>query len=1111
VALAGEIEFRILGSFEVVSDGRAITLGPGKERALLGVLLLCRNERVSIDRLVDLLWDERPPESASKMVQIYVSRLRRRLEPNERLITQAAGYRLRVDPDELDLDRFERLAADGRDALAAGDADLAAAGLREALLLWRGPPLADVADGHFLEQERARLEDLRLGALEERIEAELALGGGPALLDELQALVRQHPLRERPSAQLMLALYRSGRQAEALATFKGVRNRLVEELGIEPGRPLKDLQQAILRQDPSLDAPPRGKPAPARERVSERRPKHLPQRSVVMAIAAVVAIAAAIATAVALSGNGSGRVRLAADAVGLVRDGRIVDQARVGAAPSAIAAGAGEIWVASAGTNAVSRLDPKTLAVRQTIPVGNGPSGIALARGALWVTNGLDGTLSRIDLKANKVVQTIHVGNGPAAIAYGLGSLWVANRIDQTVSQIDPRTGNVLDTLGAGTDAAAIAAGDGAVWVVDQAHGKVARLQPGFTEPVAISVGNGPSAIALGSGSVWVANALDSTVTRIDPRSDRVIATILVGAGPSSLAVAADGIWVGTEQDGTLLRIDPKTNRVDRKIRLDQRPKASASTSTGVLVAVGPSAASHRGGTLRLDASAFPYGSIDPTNSGPPSAIELTNDGLIGFRRVGGVEGTQLVPDLAASLPAPTDGGTTYAFMVRRGIRYSDGRLVRPEDFRRALRRSFIIAHDAFYYSAIVGANECAATPRRCDLSRGIAVDDHAWAVTFHLKAPDPDFLFKLALPFADAVPAGTPDKDVGRRPVPATGPYQIASYRPGRLLELLRNAHFHVWSNAAQPAGYPDRIIWRLGVDPAAEVAAVESGKTDVAFDGVPPKRLAEVTTQYASRVRESPTPRTTFAFLNTRVPPFDDVRVRRAVSYAADRSAFVRALGGPDRAQPTCKVLPPNFPGYRPYCRFTLRPGPAGVWSEPDLPKARRLIAASGTRGAKVTVWIPANRRPEGRLLVTLLSQLGYRTRPKYVGSGSPAYARMAEPRLRIQAGVLSWVADFPAASDFIAFFFTCRGRTVGAGYNPSQFCDRRIDAQIKHALALEATDPVIAASLWSQLDREIVDRAPMVPLVNPKEVDFLSSRVGNYEYNPQLGMLLDQLWVR
>ncbi len=553
MAPAETVEFRILGPFEVVSDGRPLPLGPGKERSVLALLLLYRNERVSTDRLVDLLWDESPPESAPKMIQIYVSRLRRRLATaaggDQRLLTQAAGYRLRAELDELDLERFERLCDEGRKALAAGDAALAVGRLREALSLWRGAPLADIADGRFFEQERARLEELRLGALEERIEADLALGAGAALVDELQALVREHPLRERPAAQLMLALYRSGRQADALATYKETRDRLVDELGIEPGRPLKELEQAILRQDTALDTPAREQMFRAGETAAPQpRPRRLARLPVAVTAAAAIAIAAAVALAIALSREERGQIRLAADAVGLVRDGRIVDQARVGVAPAAIGTGGDEIWVASAEANSDSRLDPKTLDVRQTIPVGNGPSGIALGRGAVWVANGLDGTVSRIDSKANKLVQTIPVGSGPTAIAYGLGSVWVANRADQTVSRIDPRTGDVLDTLAAGTDAAAIAAGDGAVWVVDQARGRVARLEPGFTEPVlTINVGNGPSAIALGAGSLWVANtslsppmgsgSRTSSTTRCRASARRRTASI----GRSALARARQG------------------------------------------------------------------------------------------------------------------------------------------------------------------------------------------------------------------------------------------------------------------------------------------------------------------------------------------------------------------------------------------------------------------------------------------------------------------------------------------------------------------------------------------------------------------------------------------
>jgi peptide/nickel transport system substrate-binding protein len=1112
VAPAETVAFRILGPFEVLRDGQPLLFGPGKERALLAVLVLHRNERVSTNRLIDLLWDESPPESAPKMVQIYVSRLRRTLAGDRgdwRLVTQAAGYRLGVEPDELDLDRFERLCNEGRNALAAGDAALATLRLGEALSLWRGPPLADIGETPFLEQESARLVELRLAAVEQRLEAELALGAGPSLVDELQAIVRDQPLRERPAAQLMLALYRSGRQAEALTTYKRTRDRLVDELGIEPGRALKQLEQGILRQDPALEAPARSEPDMAAN--LDPLPRRWTRRTVALMATGAVAVAAAAVVVIALSSRERLQIRLAPDAVGVVRDGRLVDQAHVGVAPTAIASARGAIWIASADADSVSRLDPKTFDVRQTIPVGNGPSGIAIGGGMVWVANGLGGTVTRIDPKANKVVQTVFVGNGPAAIAYGLGSIWVANRADQTVNRIEPRTGRVLDTLAAGTDAAAIAAGNGAVWVVDQARGRIARVEPGYTEPVlTINVGNGPSAIALGAGSLWIANTLDSTVSRIDPRSNRVIATIPVGAGPIALAVASDGIWVANEFDNTLALISPQTNRVERMLRLGQRPAGVAVSARAVLVTVGASPASHRGGTLRLVSDQFPSGSLDPLNPGSYAAVISTNDGLTAFRRVGGVEGTVLVPDLGLDLPSPTDGGRTYTFRLRRGIHYSNGQLVRPEDFRRALRRMLIVYRDTYFYGAIVGAAACVSEPRLCDLSRGVVADDRAWTVTFHLERPDPDFLYELALPTAYAVPAATPATDVSSHALPATGAYMIAAYKPGRFLKLVRNPRFHVWSTDAQPVGFPDEIFWKLGTPPAAQVRAVETGSADVAFDGVPPSRLAEVETEYASQVRENLLAGTTFLFLNTRLPPFSDVRVRRAVSYAVDRAAFVHVLGGPNRAQPTCQILPPNFRGYRAYCPFTLQPSRAGIWQAPDIGTARRLVARSGTRGANVTLWIAPNHRLEGAIVVTLLERLGYRVHAR---QANDYYARIGDSRLKIQAGVHSWLPDHPAPAAFLNALFSCDAfrSSRRENLNVSEFCDPQIDRQIARARALETTDPAVASSLWSRIDRELVDQAPVVPLVNPRQVDFLSQRVGNYQYNPQWHMLFDQLWVR
>ena len=234
------MDFRILGPLEVSADERALDLGGPKQRALLALLILEANRVVSRDRLIESLWDKQPPESARKALQVYVSQLRKVLG-QERLVTRAPGYLLQVDPDELDLDRFQRLREEGK--------------LDEALSLWRGPPLSDFARDRFAQGEIARLEELRLAALEERVERDLSEGRHHELVGELDALAKDHPRRERLRAQQMLALYRAGRQAEALDVYQQAREALVDELGIEPGRDLRELQQAILNQDPALDAP----------------------------------------------------------------------------------------------------------------------------------------------------------------------------------------------------------------------------------------------------------------------------------------------------------------------------------------------------------------------------------------------------------------------------------------------------------------------------------------------------------------------------------------------------------------------------------------------------------------------------------------------------------------------------------------------------------------------------------------------------------------------------------------------------------------------------------------------------------------------------------------
>jgi peptide/nickel transport system substrate-binding protein len=393
--------------------------------------------------------------------------------------------------------------------------------------------------------------------------------------------------------------------------------------------------------------------------------------------------------------------------------------------------------------------------------------------------------------------------------------------------------------------------------------------------------------------------------------------------------------------------------------------------------------------------------------------------------------------------------------------------------------------------------------PSACDLSEGIRVGPGA-TVTFHLTAPDTEFLEKLALTSAYILPAGTPVKGKGHRPVPGTGPYTIASYRRGHSLRLARNPYFHEWSQAAQPDGFPDTIAYRLKVKPDEAVDLITAGRADD-FGGfkdpIPPRRVPELVLRYSGQTRVSALPSITALFLNTRMRPFDDVRVRRALNYAVDRRAVLRLLGGATSGAATCQILPPNIGGYRRYCPYHA----------PQLTRALALVRSSGTRGMRVTVWSDPESRPQARYARLLLRRLGYRATVRRPTVRSFPTSR--EPGKGAQVGTFYWVADYPAPSNFLNKLMTCAAfsRDPVHNLNPSQFCDPGIDALMRRATALQATDPQRANELWAEIDREVVDAAPWVPLTNPKSVEILSPRVGNYQFNPQVGSLLDQLWVR
>ena len=1124
-------------------------LGGPRQRAVLALLLLEANRVVSMDRLAEEVWGGHPPEGWATTLQTYVFHLRRALEPDrargvagEVLVTRGRGYLLRVDREHLDAARFQDGFTAGRAALDAGRYAEAAGTLRQALGLWRSGVLADLADYAFTRPEAARLEELRLAALEARIDADLALGRHDALTGELEQLAAEHPLRERLHGQLMLALYRCGRQAEALAAYRRARDLLAGELGIDPGEPLRRLHASVLAQDPALDwsdsrqgpaeghragaGPPAASPAPQRRgprpaavsRVlgwGQRRARRLLVAGLALAVAAAAAI---VAVARPWAGGPAG---LPGNSVGLIDTGG----GRVGAAvsvgsPAGLAYGDGSVWAVDSTEGTLSRINPATHAVIQQIPVGSAPSAVAITRdGNVWVANSGDGTVSRINAAADRVVQTIPVGNLPVAIASGPSGVWVANEADDTVDQIDPATGTVTKTVQVGGRPDGIAVGPDAVWVANAEDGTVTRIDPATGQPSGpVSVGSGPAGIAITPGAVWVANSLDLTVSKIDPATDRVTATIGVGDGPSTIVAASNALWVSDEFGATLDRIDPRTGQVTRSVFVGSSPRGLAATPSGVWVAARPfAAASHRGGTLTVVGDYLPE--RDPVQAYDPMgvpALATVYDGLVTLRRSGGAAGLTLVPDLAWTLPRPAGGGTTYTFTLRPGIRYSNGTPVRASDFRRGIQRQLRFGANPPYYEGILGGQACHRHPRRCDLSAGIITNDAAGTVTFHLGHADPDFLYKLALLLAVPAPPGAPDHTIYRAPfLPGTGPYKISQYRPHASLTLVRNPYFRQWSYAAQPAGYPNVIRFDRVAGPARQESAVIAGRADL-MTAIYSNNGQSLATRYPARVHTTLKLATEYLFLNTRQPPFTSLKARQAVNYAIDRGRILQLSHlAPGQAAVTCQMLPADFPGHHSYCPYTTGTKD-GIWHGPDMAKARRLAKDSHTTNVPVTVWILKDfaSRALDSYLVRVLKDLGYRAHQRTVPDWR-FFPAVSNFHSKIQAGLNGWGADFPTASEFFLPVLSCRSYyqvpNASNTSNYAGFCDPHADQLASQAQAAQLTDPATARSLWAQVDRTVTDQAPWVPILSRGDTTFVSARTGNYQESPIYGPLFDQMWVR
>jgi peptide/nickel transport system substrate-binding protein len=1003
-------------------------------------------------------------------------------------------------------------------------------------------PFLPGEDGTWIEQKRRDLADIRERALGVLTDACLRSGAARESAKWAEELIALSPFREAGYRRLMEAHVAAGNRAEALQVYEQCRRLLADELGAYPSPETESIYRALLEApQPSVRTTPVAEPTvePGKSELSRVQAEALPlqaeqvierrsrKRRAVLLSALTGVIAAAVALPLfAFSSGGSRDTQLDGNAVGAVSasTGHIFAAIPLSASPNAIAAGAGSIWAAMYDRGIVSRINEATNMVQQTIPTPGGPSALTVGGGFVWVADTRAGTVAQIDPRANGgqvVGRPIHVGNGPSGIAYGLGAVWVANSVDRTVIRIDPVTGTPGRPISVEDGADGVAVGDDSVWVIGRSAGVLSRIDPAArTVAGTTRVGNEPAAVAVGADAVWVANGTDGTVSKIDPSSGHQAGAFTVGKQPSGIAVAADGhVWVANAGSGTLTELDPATGHEIRTVTTGAVPGGVAVDGETAYVAAQVPPSAHRGGTLTLAVANSPgiYENPIPQSFDPGSGssawelLTLTNDGLLGYSRAGGAEGYEVVPDLATGLPTVSDGGLTYTFQLRKGIRYSTGGVVQPADIRRGIERALLQSRGqgpGSYLAVIEGGGDC-VTGEHCDLTRGITTSPGSSTVTFHLSRPDPDFRFQLALPEYDAVPASTPLH--ARLPLPATGPYKISGYQKKGVVELVRNPRFRVWSAAAQPDGYPDRIVERYRYTGPSATRAVELGTADITADGPdetwPPALAASLQTRYSSQLYPAPELVIRGLWLNTRLAPFNDVRVRQAFNLAVDRDRLVQINGGTIAGEVACQFLPPGVNGYSSYCPY----------NGPDLAKARRLVAESGTKGQPVTIWlynITFGHRL-GAYVVSVLQSIGYNARVEYLPH-DPGILTWRRDR---QAGVQGWGGDYPSASN-ILLAFLCSSYTTDPKKTNGNFagiCDRPLDAQVARARSLETTNLAAAAGAWHSIDRMLTDEAPWVPMAVTLSTDFVGRRVGNYRYcwlsggSGMTGACLDQLWVR
>jgi len=1112
--------FRILGPLEVRLGERVVPLGR-RERALLGVLLLNAGAVVSVAQLIDGVWGEAPPSSAKHMIHEYVSRLRTALGNASLIETRVPGYVVMCDDDELDATVFSRLVGAARAAAGAGDRAEAQSLYDEALSLWRGSALAGADLEGAAQIDAARLDQDRRLVTEERIDVALALGRHAELIPELERHVRDEPLRERPRAQLMLALYRAGRQTDALERYRQGRALLVEHAGVEPGPELRRLERAILQHDPELAlAPP---PSPHQAESQEETPtaplRRRGRSSIALAGAAMIALVAGAAWLATTRGSGSPVAPTHGNAIAVIdaNSARLAASIPLPGTPGAIAAGDGNVWAADLDDDSLIRIVPGSGELAHTIPLGMQASGIVASGSSIFAIGARPTdsyvTVKRIDPTFDNPTLVARV---PTVLAGDAGSLAIApddqllvTPASGLLTRIDLKTGKHTTLADPSAPPVATAQGFGSKWIVEPDANEVIRVDANGQTP--IFVGRGPSAIAIGGHGVWVASALDGTVKEIDPATNATEHTIAVGGTPSGIAVSGNDVWVANSGTGSVTRINATTGLVIAIVHVGGSPQSLTVADGKVWVTVQRRTlpdGTPTGGTLIVNRpSPLLRISLDPALVVEPNGSQIMYSAclnLVNYPDAGGIRGKRLVPDAATTLPTLSRDGRTLTFVIRDGLRFSppSDQIVTAATFKssfeRALNGQLSKPDPPFalgYLDDVVGARAFAAG--KTAHVPGIVARGNT--LILNLRHADPAIPARLAGTTFCALPTDTPARPL-RGAIPSAGPYYVASESQTQGIELDRNPNYH----GSRPHSL-QKIIIRYGMSTEQSTQQIESGAADFSMLGLPVEEQAGLARRYgpgspAAKAGHQqyfvfPKLGVNYLALNTRRPLFANLSTRRAVNYAIDRTALARAGGDPyypGSDQESDTYLAPGMPGYRDTQAISPRP---------DLARARRLVGAARGKTAILDVCELAPCPQLGRIVKHDLAAIGIHVAVRQLDLGA-MFAVASNPNGNYDITLAGFGPDSMDPGDFL------EQQLVGEGANYAHYHNPALDRSFAAANRLTGTRRLLAyANLATKL---VLGDAPWAVFGSSRSRDFFSRRIGCVTYQPLYGIDLGALCI-